>query len=150
MEISDYPPANAIKSNESRDYPIIRCEDCHEIQAIDLKMDKGEIQIKCEKEGKTKNIPFESFFETIKRYNMHNLNMRTLIVANFAKIKILLKNIIYAKHVQIKSYVKNVLMNIIKMMMLSNSILIQPAKNIIILLKVIVQYAKKINALTAQ
>ena len=68
MEISDYPPANAIKSNESRDYPIIRCEDCHEIPAIDLKMDKGEIQIKCEKEGKTKNIPFESFFETIKRY----------------------------------------------------------------------------------
>ena len=68
MEINDYPPANAIKSNESRDYPIIRCEDCHEIPAIDLKMDKGEIQIKCEKEGKTKNIPFESFFETIKRY----------------------------------------------------------------------------------
>ena len=68
MEINDYPPANAIKPSEKRDYPIIRCEDCHEIPILDLKMDKGEIQIKCDKERKTKDIPFEGFFGTIKKY----------------------------------------------------------------------------------
>lgn len=57
------------KSNESNEYPIIRCEDCHEIPIISFQMDKKEIQLKCEKEGKVKNIPFETFFSTIQKYN---------------------------------------------------------------------------------
>ena len=68
MEINDYPPANAVKSNEARDCPIIRCEECHEIPKINFKMDKRQIQLKCEKEGKTKEIPFENFFESLKKY----------------------------------------------------------------------------------
>ena len=68
MEIKDYPAANSIKSNEARDYPIIRCEDCHQIPTINFKLDKREIQLKCEKEGKTKDIPIETFFESIKKY----------------------------------------------------------------------------------
>ena len=64
----DFPPANVIKPNDIRNYPIIRCEDCHKIPIMDLNMDKKEIQLKCEKEGKIKYIPFEDFFQTIKKY----------------------------------------------------------------------------------
>jgi len=66
--INDYPPANAIEDKEEKDYPIIRCEDCHEILSISLNIDKKEIQLKCEKEGKTKNISFDKFFESLKEY----------------------------------------------------------------------------------
>ena len=68
----DFPPANAIRPNDFGDYPIIRCEDCHEIPMMDLNMDKREIRLKCEKEGKTKDIPFENFFQTIKKYEDMN------------------------------------------------------------------------------
>ena len=51
-EINDYPPANAIEENKIVDYPIIRCEDCYEILKMNLNIDKKEIQLKCEKEGK--------------------------------------------------------------------------------------------------
>ena len=37
--INDYPPANAIEDKEEKDYPIIRCEDCHEILSISLNID---------------------------------------------------------------------------------------------------------------
>ena len=67
-EIYDFPSTNVINENEEIDYPIIRCEDCHEILSIDLKMDKKQIQLKCKKEGKTKNIDFKQFFEGIKEY----------------------------------------------------------------------------------
>ena len=66
--INDYPPANAIEDKEEKDYPFIRCEDCHEILSISLNIDKKEIQLKCEKEGKTKNISFDKFFESLKEY----------------------------------------------------------------------------------
>ena len=66
--INDYPPANAIEDKEEKDYPIIRCEDCHEILSISLNIDKKEIQLKCEKEGKTKDISFDKFFESLKEY----------------------------------------------------------------------------------
>ena len=66
--INDYPPANVIEDKEEKDYPIIRCEDCHEILSISLNIDKKEIQLKCEKEGKTKNISFDKFFESLKEY----------------------------------------------------------------------------------
>ena len=69
VEINDYPPANSIKQIEEVIYPIIRCEECYAIPIINLKLDKKEVQIKCEKEGKTKEIPFEEFFETINKYN---------------------------------------------------------------------------------
>ena len=55
-EINDYPPANSIKLNDEKNYPIVRCEECYEIPSINFKMDKNEIQIKCEKERKTKEI----------------------------------------------------------------------------------------------
>ena len=64
----DFPPANAINQNYFEDYPIIRCEDCHEIPAMDLNIDKREIRLKCEKEGKTKDFPFENFLQIIKKY----------------------------------------------------------------------------------
>ena len=64
----DFPPANAIKPNDFKDFPIIRCENCHEIPIMDLNIDKREIELKCEKEGKMENIPFENFFQTIKKY----------------------------------------------------------------------------------
>ena len=67
-EINDYPPANAIDEKETKDYPILRCEDCREILRINLKLDKKEVQLKCAKEGKTQNIPFEKFFTEIKKY----------------------------------------------------------------------------------
>ena len=68
-EINDYPPANSIKQNNERNYPIIRCEECYEIPSIIFKMDKNEIQIICEKQRKTKEIKFEDFFETINKYD---------------------------------------------------------------------------------
>ena len=71
-EINDYPPANAIEENKIVDYPIIRCEDCYEILKMNLNLDKKEIQLKCEKEGKRKDIPFEKFFEDIKKYEEMN------------------------------------------------------------------------------
>jgi len=69
--INDYPPANAIKQVE-KDYPIIRCEDCHELLTINFNLGNKEIQLICEKEKKTKNIPFEEFFETIDKYKEMN------------------------------------------------------------------------------
>ena len=68
-EINDFPPANSAEQNEKLDYPIIRCEECHEILTLNFKLDNKEIQLKCEKEGKTKSIPFEEFFETINKYD---------------------------------------------------------------------------------
>ena len=68
LEISDFPPAKTINTNESEDYPIIRCEECYEIPTIILKIDNKEIQLKCQKEEKTKEIPFENFFSTLKKY----------------------------------------------------------------------------------
>ena len=60
-EVFDYRPINATNENEEIDYPIIRCEDCHEVLSIDFKMDKKQIILKCEKKGKTKNIEFKQF-----------------------------------------------------------------------------------------
>ena len=71
-EVFDYPLANVINENEEIDYPIIRCEDCHEVLSIDFKMDKKQIILKCEKEGKTKNIDFKQFFEELKKYKIIN------------------------------------------------------------------------------
>ena len=71
-EVNDYPPANAIEEKEKKDYPILRCEDCREILRINLKLDKKEVQLKCEKEGKTRDIPFENFFTEIKKYEEIN------------------------------------------------------------------------------
>ena len=71
-EVNDYPPANAIEENKIVVYPIIRCEDCYEILKMNLNLDKKEIQLKCEKEGKRKDIPFEKFFEDIKKYEEMN------------------------------------------------------------------------------
>ena len=65
--IDNYPPANVI-TEVVKDYPIIRCEDCHELLFIDFNLNKKEIQLICEKEKKTKNIPFDTFFETIDKY----------------------------------------------------------------------------------
>ena len=72
--------------------------------------------------------------------------MKILISANFVKIKILLKNIIYAKHAVIKFYVKIVLKSMTKKMKYLNLKLILHVKNIIINMKHIVQNVKKINA----
>ena len=67
--MQNYPIGETPEPNASlTEYQIIRCEDCHEIPLITFKMDKKEIQLKCEKEGKTKNIPFENFFATMKNY----------------------------------------------------------------------------------
>ena len=71
QEIYNYPPANVI-TQVVKDYPIIRCEDCHELLFMDFNLNKKEIQLICEKEKKTKNIPFETFFETIDKYKEMN------------------------------------------------------------------------------
>ena len=63
-KVIDYPPAKVINQDE-KDYPIIRCEDCHELLSIKFDLNKKEIELKCEKEQKIKNVPFETFFETI-------------------------------------------------------------------------------------
>lgn len=57
LESNNCPPAIIQK-----EYPIIRCEDCHDILTISFNISKREISLKCEKEQKTKNIPFEEFF----------------------------------------------------------------------------------------
>jgi len=68
-EINTIAKANIINQNiEDKNYPIIRCENCHEIPTIKLNMDKKEIQIECEKEEKTENIPFKDFFKTLIKY----------------------------------------------------------------------------------
>lgn len=69
--IDNYPPANAI-TQEEKDYPIIRCEECHELLFINFNLNKKEIQLICQKENKTKNIPFDTFFETIDKYKEIN------------------------------------------------------------------------------
>ena len=46
----------------------IEGKNCHEIPTIKLKMDKKEVQIKCEKEEKIENIPFRNFFKTLIKY----------------------------------------------------------------------------------
>ena len=66
--MKDFPPANAINEKEEINFPIIRCESCHEIPLINFIMDKKEIQLKCEKEGKIENLSFDKFFATIKKY----------------------------------------------------------------------------------
>jgi len=71
QENDNYPPANAITEDE-KDYPIIRCEDCHELLFINFNLNKNEIQLICEKEKKTKNIPFDTFFETLDKYKDMN------------------------------------------------------------------------------
>ena len=43
-ENDNYPPANAITQDE-KDYPIIRCEDCHELLFINFNLNKKEIQL---------------------------------------------------------------------------------------------------------
>ena len=68
---NDCPPANAITQDE-KDYPIIRCEDCHELLFINFNLIKKEIQLICEKEKKSKNIPFVTFFETLDKYKDMN------------------------------------------------------------------------------
>ena len=71
QEINNCPPANAIEQIK-KDYPIIRCEDCHELLSINFNLNSKEIQLICEKEKKMKNIPFETFFETIDKYKEMN------------------------------------------------------------------------------
>ena len=71
QKIIDYPPANIIQQDE-KDYPFIRCEDCHELLLIKFNLNKKEIELKCVKEQKIKNIPFEKFFETIDKYKEMN------------------------------------------------------------------------------
>ena len=69
LKIEDFPPANVINPNfEAKNYPIIRCENCHEIPTIKFNLDKKEIQLKCEKEEKIENIPFKNFFKTLNKY----------------------------------------------------------------------------------
>ncbi len=70
-KVIDYPPAKVINQDE-KDYPIIRCEDCHELLSIKFDLNKKEIELKCEKEQKIKNVPFETFFETINKYKEIN------------------------------------------------------------------------------
>ena len=72
--------------------------------------------------------------------------MTILIAANFVKIKILLKNIIYAKHAVIKYYAKIALKPMIKKMKFLNLKLIRLVKSIIINMRHIVQNVEKINA----
>ena len=98
QKIIDYPPANIIQQDE-KDYPFIRCENCHELLSIKFNLNKKEIELKCVKEQKIKNIPFEKFFETIDKYKEMNC-------CELCNKKIYLKIIIYAKYVQIKFYVK--------------------------------------------
>ena len=71
-EINDYPSVNAIEQKSLKDSPIIRCENCYEILRINANFDKNEIELKCEKEGKTKNIPIAQFFENLKKYEEIN------------------------------------------------------------------------------
>ena len=67
-EINDYPPANTLEQRNHNDYPIMRCENCYEILKINSNTNKKEIELKCEKEGITKNIPYKKFFEKLKKY----------------------------------------------------------------------------------
>ena len=79
-KIIDFPAANIInnsnKINEIIEkeeiYPIIRCENCHEIFLISLDLDKREVILTCEKEGKKKKISVKNFFDNIKIYEDSN------------------------------------------------------------------------------
>ena len=72
-EICNLKPANTINQEEKeKDFPIIRCEDCNEVVKIKFNMNKKEISLKCEKEQKKKNIPFDEFFKTLNKY--HEIN----------------------------------------------------------------------------
>ena len=71
QEINDYPPANVITQAE-KNYPMIRCEDCHELLILNFNLNKKEIEVVCEKEKKTKIITFVEFFETLDKYKEMN------------------------------------------------------------------------------
>ena len=79
-KIIDYPPANIINNpNEVNEiiekeevYPIIRCENCHEILLMSLDLDKNEVILACEKEGKKKKISIKNFFDNLNIYENSN------------------------------------------------------------------------------
>ena len=79
-KIIDYPPANIINNpNEINEiieneeiYPIIRCENCHEILLMSLDLDKNEVILSCEKEGKKKKISIKNFFDNLNIYENSN------------------------------------------------------------------------------
>ena len=102
-KIIDYPPANIINNpNEINEiieneevYPIIRCENCHEILLMSLDLDKNEVILECEKEGKKKKSSIKNFFDNLNIYENSNC-------CQLLKKRIYHKNIIYVKLVQIK------------------------------------------------
>ena len=79
-QIIDYPPANIINNpnhnndiNEiEEDYPIIRCENCHEVLLMSLDIEKKQILLLCEKEKNDKKISFSKFFDDINKYKYSN------------------------------------------------------------------------------
>ena len=79
-EAEDYPPANLVNNQNEiniindieQEYPIIRCENCHEILLMTLALDKNEIILECEKEKKIEKISLKLFFENINKYKNSN------------------------------------------------------------------------------
>ena len=78
-QVIDYPPANNPNEinnineiEEEEDYPIIRCDNCHEVLLMSLDLDKKNILLSCEKENKKKTISFIKFFDNIDKYKYSN------------------------------------------------------------------------------
>ena len=78
-QVIHYPPANNPNEinnineiEEEEDYPIIRCDNCHEVLLMSLDLDKKNILLSCEKENKKKTISFIKFFDNIDKYKYSN------------------------------------------------------------------------------
>jgi hypothetical protein len=82
MEKSDsnnYPAANVIyehdesqKSEFLKEYPIIRCQKCHEILSISFDLNSKLIILNCKKDKNEEKVEFQKFFDNINIYNEIN------------------------------------------------------------------------------
>ena len=130
-EISNLTPAETINlKDKEKDFPIIRCEDWNELLKINFDLTKKEITLICEKEQKVKIL-------FLKISSKQLTNMKQLTVVNFVITKIIHKNIIYVKLVQIKFYVKIAFKFTTRKIMLLILKLILHVKNIIFHMKAI-------------
>ena len=66
--IKDSPPANAIDQKVEKFFPIIRCEDCHEILSINLKIDKKKNSTEMWKRRKSQRYSLLSIFWIIPNF----------------------------------------------------------------------------------
>ena len=79
LELIDSPAANAINKVEElrtkepkKDYPIIRCQKCHEIFDLSFHLKSKSVLLICEKDNIKEKIEYDNFFDNIDKYDEIN------------------------------------------------------------------------------